>query len=41
MLFDTIVVKYRNCMIDIVLISQSTVKCPAVEVNMSWPNISA
>lgn len=26
MLFDTIVVKYRNCMIDIVLISQSTVK---------------
>ena len=28
MLFDTIVVKYRNCMIDIVLISQSTVKVP-------------
>lgn len=26
MLFDTIVVKYRNCMIDVVLIFQSTVK---------------
>lgn len=41
MLFDTIVVKYRNCMIDIVLISQSTVKVSGGRSENAWPNNSA